>query len=317
MLIGEKDFFIERVMTNEDAEIMHSFIELFYTKEIIPPPVILMNTIPSENKALLALLRNNRSDAVVFEIPKEGKKADLLSMANENALISFRKRTKSPDEVLDAIAKKLDIRQQLSCIGAFDVSTIQGSASVGAFICWNKGDFNKECYRHMKIKGVVGVDDYAMMKEIVQRTLSKPGSAMPDLIIIDGGKGQLDAAQKAVGEMGVEVEMISIAKKPDRAFLPDGRVIDLQDRSRESLLLRKIRDEAHRFAIGFHRKLRDKRLMESQLEKIPGIGTKRRLALLRHFGSLDAIRAASVDDIMQLKGFSKAIAERLVKGIKD
>lgn len=316
ILIGARDFFIDKAIAQNEAEIMHSFIELFYAKEIIPPPVILTNVIPVEGKALTEWLRNKRGSSVKIEKPRAGKKLEILRMANENAKLAFdSKRKDSWEETMKILKEMLNLKKEPSSIGAFDVSTIQGSESVGAFICWENNEFKKELYRHLRIKDVQGMDDYSMMKEIVGRTLKNLDGRIPDLIIIDGGKGQLEVARKAIEELEIETGLIGIAKKPDRAFLLNNEIIDLQDGSKASLLLKKIRDEVHRFAVGFHRKLRDKRLMESPLEKIHGIGKKRRLELLRYFGSIDNIRKASVDDIIKIKGFNKKVAERLLEEV--
>ncbi|MDO8747025.1 MAG: helix-hairpin-helix domain-containing protein, partial [Thermodesulfovibrionales bacterium] len=166
---------------------------------------------------------------------------------------------------------------------------------------------------------VEGMDDYSMMREIAERVIKNLGEKLPSLIVIDGGMGQLKAAKKAFDKAGIKsTAIISIAKKPDRAFaLSIDKSVDLEDKTPSSLLLKKIRDEAHRFAVSFHRKLRDKRLMESPLKKIQGIGEKRRLALLRHFGSIEGIRKASVYDIAGIKGFNKKIAEKVIESLKN
>lgn len=317
ILIGARDFFIDKAITQNEAEIIHSFIELFYAKEIIPPPVILTNVIPAEAKALTAWLGDKRGSRVRMEKPGEGKKFEILRMANENARLVFDSKEKAPlEEMMSILKERLNLKKVPLSIGAFDVSTIQVSESVGAFIWWENNEFKKELYRHLRIKDVQGMDDYSMMKEIVGRTLKNLDGRIPDLIIIDGGKGQLEVARKAMGELKIETELIGIAKKPDRAFLLNDEIIELQDGSKASLLLKKIRDEVHRFAVGFHRKLRDKRLMESPLEKIHGIGRKRRLELLRYFGSIDKIRKASVNDIIKIKGFNRKIAERLLQEVR-
>lgn len=311
MLIGAKDFFLEKVLTSDNSEMMHSVIELFYAKEIIPPEVILVNVMPDSARSLRAWLKKKKGEILNIEVPADGKKMELLKMANENARLHFGSKKKSTfDETLKILKNRLHLTKVPSSIGAFDVSTIQGSDSVGAFIYWEAEGFKKDMYRHLKIKGVQGVDDYAMMKEIVERVLRKD-HLVPDVIVIDGGKGQLEIARKVMGDLDIKTDLIAVAKKPDRAFLINDEIIDLEDRSRASLLLKKIRDEVHRFAISFHRKLRDKRLMESPLEKIPGIGKKRRLELLRHFGSIDNIRKASVEEIAKSKGFNKKIAEKI------
>ncbi len=315
ILIGAKDFFIDNIIASNEAEMLHSFIELFYSKEIIPPAVIAVNAMPAEIRPLKAWLRKKRGESVNIEIPVEGKKLELLRMANENARIHFGTKKKSTfDETLKILKDRLHLTKVPVSIGAFDVSTIYGSESVGAFIYWENGAFKKDKYRHLRIKGVKGVDDYAMMHEIVERILKKE-HLIPDLIVIDGGKGQLEVARKVMEDLHINTNLIAVAKKPDRAFIMDDEIIDLEDRSSSSLLLKKIRDEVHRFAITFHRKLRDKRLMESQLEKIPGIGKKRRLELLRHFGSIDNIRKATVKEIVNIKGFNKKVAEKVFDAI--
>ncbi|MCL0061993.1 helix-hairpin-helix domain-containing protein, partial [Thermodesulfovibrionales bacterium] len=163
------------------------------------------------------------------------------------------------------------------------------------------------------------VDDYSMMKEIIERVFKKKDIAI-DLIVIDGGKGHLEVARKVIDEFGIKADIIGIAKKPDRAFLLSGKIIDLDNwlyvENKASLLLKKIRDEAHRFAITFHKRLRDKRLAESPLEKVPGIGKKRRLELLKHFASLDNIKKASPEEISEIKGFSKGVAINILEELK-
>lgn len=318
MMIGAKDFFIDNQLRNDDAEIMRSFIELFYSKEIFPAATILTNTAPADKASLLAWLENRKNQKVRITVPKEGKKLELLRMADENARLHFGvKRKAYKEEFAGEMAARFKLRKTPQSIGAFDVSTLFGTESVGAFIWWEQGEFRKEHYRHVRIKWVEGMDDYSMLYETIMRTLGNLGDKIPDLIVFDGGKGQLEIGRKAVRDAGVDADIMSVAKKPDRAFLADGGVIDLEDKNRSSLLLKKVRDEVHRFVITFHRKLRDKRLTESLLEKIPGIGKKRRLELLRHFGSIDNIRKASPDDIAKIKGFNTAIAATIIKHIEE
>ncbi len=317
VLIGAKNFFTESIMAPADAEIMHSFMELFYTKDIFPPATIATNVVPDEIEALTTMLEGKRGARVVIEVPVEGKKQELLMMANENARLGLQSRRKtSGREDAGALKDKVKLRHTPVSIGAFDVSTIQGTDSVGAFVFWEEGEFKKSLYRRVRIRGVQGVDDYSMMKETVERTLKNLQGKTPDLLVIDGGKGQLEVARKVMREAGITAEVVGVAKKPDRAFLCNDEVVDLEDKSRASLLLKRIRDEVHRFAISFHRKLRDKRLVESPLEQIHGIGKKRRLELLRHFGGIAGLRAATVEDLVKLKGFNRSLAERVLAGIK-
>jgi excinuclease ABC subunit C len=317
ILIGTKDFYLEKTVETGHSEVLHGFIEVFYAKEIIPPPVIAVNVVPDDAASLVAWLRKKRGGEVAIEVPGEGKMRELLLMANENARLRAQSRRRMPEEkVLDELRVRLKLAVVPRSIGAFDVSTIQGSESVGAFVFWEGGVFKKDLYRHLKVRTVEGVDDYAMMREIVGRTVRNLGENMPGLLIIDGGKGQVEAAWKATEDLTTAPSLVGIAKKPDRAFLQDGTFVDLEDRTPSSLLLKRIRDEVHRFAIGFHRKLRDKRLMVSALEEIPGVGKKRRLQLLRYFGSLEGIRKASVDEIAKVKGLNRKIAEMIIERVK-
>ncbi len=205
-------------------------------------------------------------------------------------------------------------------IGAFDISNISGNEAVGSFIVWSKGEFRKEMYRRLKIKTVHQVDDYAMMREVVGRIINNLQGNMPDLIIIDGGRGHLETACKVFDEhqdiLNKKPLIISIAKKPDRIFqISSDVVINLEDRSPSSLLLKSIRDEAHRFAISYHRKLRGEEMLRSPLENIKGIGKKRRLELLRVFGSIKRIRDARIEEIANLRGFNRKLAEEIKQQI--
>ena len=326
VMIGTKDFHLKETAGIPTGELFHNFIEQFYAKEIIPPDEIVLKQCPDEVKTLAAWLskirwgeKGEKGKKVNIIIRPKGKKLELLEMAEENAGIIFKSREKTDiKEILKTLEERLVLKNVPRSIGGLDVSTISGSESVGAFVYWAEGGFKKDMYRHMKIRTVKGMDDYSMIEEITGRVIKNLGEKLPSLIIIDGGRGQLEAAKKAFDESGIKnTAIISIAKKPDRAFaLSLGKPVDLEDKTPSSLLLKKIRDEAHRFAVSFHRKLRDKRLMESPLKKIPGIGEKRRLALLRHFGSIEGIRGAGIDDIAGMKGFNRKVAEKVVEGLK-
>jgi excinuclease ABC subunit C len=322
MLIGTKDFYLKNISDLTSKELCRHFIEQFYSKEIVPPEEIIISERPEDINALSAWLSNLRKERIEAKnnkvkiiIPARGKRKELVRMAEENAEIALNNKKNTENKNLFVELKnKLSLRVLPTSIGALDVSTISGSESSGAFIYWEDGEFKKDMYRHFKIKTVQGVDDYSMMQEIAERTIRNLGEKLPSLVVIDGGKGQLEAARKAFDQAKIkDTEIVSVAKNPDRAFtLFADRPIDLEDGKAASLLLKKIRDEAHRFAIGFHRKLRDKRLMESPLEKIHGIGKKRRLELLKNFGSIENIRKASMDEIIKVKGFNKKIAESLI-----
>lgn len=242
-------------------------------------------------------------------------------MAKENARYLFNSKSScSIEQTIEELMKKLNIVKIPQYIGAFDISNISGNEAVGSFIVWSKGEFIKEMYRRLKIRTVNQIDDYAMMREVIGRIINNLEGNIPDLIIIDGGKGHLDAASKVFEEykdiLKKKPLIISIAKKPDRIFQSTSdTVISLEDRSSSSLLLKNIRDEAHRFAVSYHRKLRAKEMLNSPLESIKGIGKKRRLELLKVFGSIKRIRDATIEEISKVKGFNKKLAEQIKQQI--
>ena len=318
MMIGSKDFLIKNSKDVSDRELLHTFITQFYSKEIIPPSEIIAPVIPEKSKLLEKWLRQQKGTGIKISSPKTGKKKELVTMASENAFLTYSgKKESRTDSLLNEMKERLQFKKPPRDIGAFDVSTISGRESVGAFVYWSEGEFKKDRYRRLKIKTVHGVDDYSMMEEVIGRIIKNLEGKMPDLIIIDGGKGQLEVAKKVINHNKALFHklpmLIAIAKNPDRAYLTTSdEPVFLDDGRQSSLLLKKIRDEVHRFAISYHRKLRDKDLMESPLEKIPGIGKKRRLDLLRHFGSITNIRNASIEEIAKLKSFNKKVAENLL-----
>ena len=322
IMIGSRDFFIKNIENISDSELMHSFITQLYSKEIILPSEIILPKLPEEPKSLKMWLGHRKGTGVKISVPKTGKKKELVDMASENARVTYRsKKELNFDDLLLDIKERLKLERLPEDIGAFDVSTTSGNESVGAFVYWSEGEFRKNMYRRLKIKTVHGVDDYSMTRETIERIIRNLECDLPGLVIIDGGKGQLDIARKVIAKnIAIFKEppmLIAIAKDPDRAYLTtfEGPV-DLEDRRRSSLLLKNIRDEAHRFAVGYHRRLREKGLLQSPLERIPGIGKKRRFELLKVFGSIEGIRNATIDEIASLKGFNKKIAENLLSELR-
>lgn len=304
IMTGTREFHLKNA-GHSDKEIYGGFIETFYSKEIIPPPEILLPVIPDGHTALSSWLSHRRGGSVKLIVPKRGEKKELVAMAVENAKIALASKAAGGD-VLTELKDRLGLASAPRSIGAFDVSTISGTESVGAYILWEDGEFRKEYYRHVKIRTVEGVDDYAMMAETAKRVLDGM-TELPDVILIDGGKGHLEAVRRVLG--GIQSSIISVAKKPDRVFLAGAEEpLNIEDRRPSSLLLRRIRDEVHRFAIGFHRKLRAMRFLSSPLEGIPGISKTRRVALLKHFGSIEAIRRANVEELAGVKGMNRKVA---------
>jgi excinuclease ABC subunit C len=317
-MVGAKDFFLKDVAGLQAGEVLGGALKLFYSKEVVPPPEVLVSEEPEDAETLGEWL-SAKGRKVRLRVPRRGRKRELMEMAEENARMGLESRKGGEEAVgrtLTELAERMGLDEAPRCIGAFDVSNISGSDPVGAYVHWEDGEFVKERYRQLKIKGVTGADDYAMMRESVLRVLSDMES-LPDLVVIDGGRGHLEAALSVAREFARPPVLAALAKKPDRLFMEQrDEPLDLGDRLSSSFLLKRIRDEVHRFAIGFHKKLRGKRTLESPLEGIPGIGKKRRLELLKAFKGTDEIRRASVEELAAVKGMNMKAAEAVLEAFR-
>ena len=246
-------------------------------------------------------------------VPQRGEKKRILLMMRKNLMEhQFKSKSHVNEEVLEIIQKDLRLKSLPKHIECFDNSNIQGNHPVASCVVFHNGRPSKSSYRHFNIKTVEGPDDFASMKEIVYRrykgVLNK-GEALPDLIVIDGGKGQLNAAIEALKEVNIydKVAVIGIAKRLEELYYPNDPIpLMLNKRSPALKLVQQIRNEAHRFAITFHRKKRSQQFTRSALENIPGIGQKTAISLLREFGSIEAIKKASLDDVEKVIGYKKA-----------
>lgn len=319
LLIGSKDWIIKKAFYENEEELISSVVEALYSKELLIPPVIILKNLPESVGEIKEWLKTQRGASVDLKTPSSEEEKALLDMALNNAKIHLKSKLSPVETILEELKQRLNLPETPLKIGAFDVSTLFGAHSVGSFIYWEDGDFNKNFYRHLKIKETQGIDDYSAMKEIVLRVLRKfdteEGVPKPDLILIDGGLGHLNTALKVINELKEKLPCFAIAKEPDRLVFPDGKELVLEDKKSSSLLLKKIRNEAHRFAISYHKKLRKKANFQSVLEKIPGIGKKRKLTLLRHFGSIEKIRSASLQEIASLPGFNLKIAQKVIEAL--
>jgi excinuclease ABC subunit C len=328
MVVGQKDFFLTKLQGIEDRELIANFLEQFYTKEMIIPPKILL-PVRGAFTTQRQWLREKRGAPVRIYSAKRDKESEVLKMASDNAYYSFCRHTdtrgiRDTEETLRSIQELLNLKKIPKRIEAVDVSNISGSEAVGAVVVWEKGNFIKDDYRLFKIKTVEGIDDFAMIEEVTGRhfkNITERGEKLPQLFLIDGGKGQLESALKAMKPYVLPVEIAAIAKarggQRDRVFVQGkSGAVPLDPFRPSSHLLQRIRDEVHRFAITYHKKLRTKRTLESPLEKIRGIGKTRRLQLLKKFGSIDAIRRASIAEIASLKGINKKTAVLLKEQLR-
>ena len=322
VMIGSKDFLVHTIREFPDKELLHEFIMQFYAKEIIPPAEIAAPVLPEGARILEGWLGQRMGKRVRIRKPVKGKKRELVDMAMENANFAFReRRAMTTREIVLDVQERLNLVHTPGSIGGFDISNISGDEAVGAFVYWEEGAFDRDRYRRMRIKTVRGVDDYSMMEELIERIIRNLEGSIPDLLLIDGGKGHLEIAKKVVEKNHAALkkvpEIVAVAKDPDRAFLTTlDKPVNLEDRKRSSLLLKSIRDEAHRAAVGYHRKLRGKALLTSPLENVTGIGKKRRLELLRVFGSVENIKNATIEAIAGLKGFNRSVAENLLRELR-
>ena len=322
IMIGSKDFLVHTAREFPAKELLHIFIMQFYVKDIIPPAEIASPVLPEEARTLEGWLGQSMGKRVKIRKPMKGKKRELVDMAMENANFAFReRRALTTHEIALDLQERLHLVHTPGSIGGFDISNISGDEAVGAFVYWEEGDFDRDRYRRMRIKTVRGVDDYSMMEEMIERVIRNLEGDVPDLLLIDGGKGHLEIAKKVVEKNRAALkkvpELVAVAKDPDRAFLTTSdEPVNLEDRKRSSLLLKSIRDEAHRFAVGYHRKLRGKAFFASPLENVRGIGKKRRLELLRVFGSIENIKNATIEAIAGLKGFNRSVAENLLRELR-
>jgi len=306
----------------EPAEVLSSFLTQSYMQDRFVPSEILCDRDFADRSMLESWLTDRRGGRVRMLLPQRGDKAALLELARKNALNSFRiDRTQQEqvESVLTSLCSLLQMDRLPRRIECYDISNFQGSLAVGAMVTFEDGKPVKERYRKFRIQTVVGADDFRCMREVLTRRL-KRGRAeedLPDLIVVDGGKGQLGVAVEVLAEQGLkEIAVVGLAKErrrkrtTERVFTPHRRdPLPLAQDTAESLYLQRIRDEAHRFAIRYHRELRKKTTLRTGLEGIPGIGPKRQQALLDRFGTLARIRNASRADIAEVVG------ERLAQAV--
>jgi excinuclease ABC subunit C len=325
-LLGKEHHLLGNVEAAEGGEILSLFLTRYYLRGDRFPSEVLLPFDFEDRPLIEELVRERAGRAVRLIVPARGEKAGQVRLANRNASLLLEERLlrderetkRASDDVLElqAALGLSRIPRRIACI---DISTIQGRDSVGSVVTFENGAPRKAGYRRFKIKYVEGQDDFAMMAEVTERHfrgLLDHGEDPPDLLVIDGGKGQLGAARAVLAELGAldDVDTLGLAKREEEIWLP-GRAnpVWLPRRSRALQLVQHIRNEAHRFAVSYHRTLRTRRTIASELDAVPGIGPKRRAALLHHFRSVDRIRGTSVDEIAKVPGFSTALAER-VKG---
>jgi len=327
-LLGREHFIIEGTQDEEPAQIMASFLKQFYHSAPYLPPVILLQHLPQDQGSIKKWLESKRGGEVKLHRPRRGVNKELVDMVAENAcqwLEQLRIRLLAEPEAAAMAIEELQQELHLPClpqrVECYDISDICGTSAVGSMVVFERGQAKRSQYRRFRIKTVAGANDYAMIQEVLRRRFKRSKSSpeegawgtLPDLVLIDGGKGQLNAALEATHELGVSfIPCASLAKENEEVFLPQiSSPIILPPHSAALCLLQRMRDEAHRFAIGYYHRLHCQEAFASTLDAIPGIGPKRKRALLKKFGSVKAIREASADELAQVEGVTKSAAEKV------
>ncbi|MGB2805982.1 MAG: excinuclease ABC subunit UvrC [Candidatus Zixiibacteriota bacterium] len=323
VLTGRQNFHLVGLKESADSEILSNFLRQYYMHSSVIPPEIILPSAIDDQQMIENWLHSRREGRVRIIVPRRGEKVRLLEMAGYNARLSLdelllqrsEEKKKVPPAV-EALKKDLYLSGPPRKIAAFDISNLGPADAVGSLVFFEDGRPKKGRYRRFKIRSVEGQDDFAMMAEVVCRYfagLAQEKKGFPDLVLIDGGKGQLSAALYALSGLGMEKQdVVALAKRLDEVFLPQRSDPLMIPKGSASLkLLKKIRDEAHRFAVEYHRKLRKKRIIRSELDQIPGVGPARRASLLKHFGSVAKIREANSEELVSLQGINKRVAENI------
>lgn len=328
-LIGRKHFIIKKADDLTDEEIVQRTLDTWYSEQEFVPKEIFLPTEPEDIETLSTILAKKRKASVSIKIPKIGEKRHLVDLAENNAqyilkeyLLAIAKREQSVPHAVQALQRDLRLKRLPRIIECFDNSHLQGTELVSSMVCFEDGKPKKSEYRKFKNQTVNKNDDFAAMREAVERRYSRlinEKQRLPDLIVIDGGKGQLSSAVSVLKELGIldKVAIVGLAKRLEEVFFPGNSEAVLLPRTSSSLrLIQQLRDEAHRFAITYHRQLRSKRTFKTELTEIPGIGAKTAQKLLIDMGSVEAISKSTVAQLKvhigekQAKAIHKYFADK-------
>ncbi len=317
----------------DEDQLLAGFLQEFYGRDVLIPGQVLLPFVPESQDSIADWMSDRRGRKARLVVPQRGEKLRLVRLAARNAREAFRQRGAKKEaqrSVLEEIQQKLHLSRLPKRMECFDISTVQGSQTVGSMTVMVDGETTPAEYRRYRIQSVSGQDDFASMQEVLSRRLrdGEQSESLPDLILVDGGKGQLGAVDLILRELALQdrIDLAGIAKsrvkknvkgkaveKTEERFFRPGRAnpVTLRQGSAPLFVLQHLRDEAHRFAITYHRKLRSKAHLKSALEDIPGVGPGRRKKLLSHFGSLKRLRAASLEDLIAVPGIPEKVARDL------
>ena len=337
-LVGRDVFLLETPRDTTDAEVIGGFIEQYYLRAAIVPPAVLVPVEPPDVEVVAEFLSGRRGGRrAEVRVPRRGERRELLDLAARNAAETLEREAVrwladegKTQEALDELAVALSLPGPPARIECYDISTIQGRDTVGSMVVFEDGRPASAEYRRFRIRGVGGQDDFASHAEVMRRRFRRAPAGeegaveearwrMPDLVVIDGGRGQLSAALASAAEAGAgDVPFVGLAKEREELFVPDhAEPVVLPVTSPALHLVQRLRDEAHRFAITYHRDLRSKRAVRSALDELPGVGPARKRSLLKAFGSVRRIREASVEEVAAVPGIGPALAQRILAGLAD
>ena len=330
-LIGRESFTLQGVREEQPEQIMTGFVKQYYDSATYIPSLILLQYPIDDNNLITAWLREKRGSKVKLEVPVRGNKKALVDTVAKNAeqgleQNKIKQLLATPRNLTEALA---EVQQELKLarlperIEGYDISNIQGQAAVGSMVVFEGGKSNSAHYRRFKINNVPGANDVAMLQEVIGRRFKRVRSdsagedwaVIPGLLLIDGGKGQVNSVYEVMKGLGiVDIPVAGLAKENEEIYLPGRSNPIVLPRSSKALqLLQRVRDEAHRFAIGYYRKVHKRGSFTSVLDNIPGVGPRRKRSLLRRFGSVRAIQQASVEDLMKIEGITRQIAANIKK----
>lgn len=351
LLLGKDSFILEKTLELNKKELLTTFIKQYYNSTFRFPKEIILSTNIYEKELIKNWLRAKREAYTNIKVPKKGEKKRLVELAEKNALIEItqfldKEKLKKIREKssLISLKDKLNLNSIPYRIECYDISTLAGSHSVGSMVVFINGVPKKSHYKRFKIKDISARDDLSMMSEVIERRFKKLSylhkmdektyeykkddkaykkkykefnafDLMPDLVLIDGGRGQLRVTKRVLKKFGLEnISVIGLSKKPDKIHLLNKKFPLILPKNSPALwLLERIRDEAHRFAISYHRNLRDKEMVTSILDKIYGVGSKRKTKLIKHFGSAEYIADATLQELCDIRGIPYKVAQRIYK----
>lgn len=325
-----RNFFFDSLFP-DPVSALEIFLLQFYEGANLPPDEIILPFTPASAEVLQEILRERKNGPVALTVPRRGMKRGWLELAKKNAQVALAQRiaVPGPREILETLREKLGLRRRPEVIEVFDISNFGGREAVGAKAVFRGGEKSPADYRRYRIRLKETPDDYAMLAEVLGRRLKRAAAdgSWPDLIVVDGGKGQLNAALRVREELGAGYpDVVALAEEKrlsssrtvrDRVFIPGRKnPVNLRPGSPALLLLCRARDEAHRFAVTYHRKLRREKSLSSPLDRVAGIGPVLRQRLLERFESVAGIRAATVKELAEVKGISRRLGEKIIADLK-